>query len=39
VAGSCVNSIECSGLIKGIEFIDQLDDYQLLKKDAAPWSQ
>jgi hypothetical protein len=27
-----------SGYIKGEEFLDYLYDYQLLKKDCAPWS-
>jgi hypothetical protein len=27
-----------SGSLTGMEFLDQLSDYQLLKKDSAPWS-
>jgi hypothetical protein len=28
-----------SGSITGAEFLDQLSDYQFLKKDSTPWSQ
>jgi hypothetical protein len=38
VAGSCEHGDEPSGYIKGGEFGDLLSDYQLLKKDSAPWS-
>jgi hypothetical protein len=38
LAGSCEHSNEPSGSIKGREFI-QLNDYEFLKKDSAPWSQ
>jgi len=27
-----------SGSVKGGGFLDQLSDYQLLKKDSAPWN-
>jgi hypothetical protein len=27
-----------SGFIKGGEFLNQLNDYKLLKKDSDPWS-
>jgi hypothetical protein len=33
VAGSCEHGNEPPGYIKGREFIEQLSDYQLLKKD------
>jgi hypothetical protein len=36
VAVSCKNGDEPSGFIKGGEVIDQLTDYQLLKKDSVP---
>jgi hypothetical protein len=36
VAGSCEYGNELSGSIRGGEFLDQLCDYQLLKKDTAP---
>jgi hypothetical protein len=39
VAGSCVYGNEPSGSIKGVEFFDMLNDYQLFKKDSGPWSQ
>jgi hypothetical protein len=38
VAGSGRHDNEPSNLIKGGEFLDQLSDYQLLKKDCDPWS-
>jgi hypothetical protein len=38
VAGSGEHGNEPSGYIKGGEFLDQMNDYQLLKKDSAPWS-
>jgi hypothetical protein len=38
VAGSCEHGNEPSGSIKGGEFLDQLSDCQLLKKDSAPWN-
>jgi hypothetical protein len=38
VAGSCEHGDEPSDSIKGGEFLGQLSDYQLLKKDSAPWS-
>jgi hypothetical protein len=37
-ADSCEYDNEPSGFVKGGEFLDQLSDYQLLKKDSAPWS-
>jgi len=33
VPGSCYNSKKISRLIRDLQFIDQLSDYQLLKKD------
>jgi hypothetical protein len=33
VAGSCEHSYEFSGSLKEGKFLDQLKDYQLLKKD------
>jgi hypothetical protein len=38
VAGSCEHGNEPSGSIKCGKFRDFLGDYQLLKKDSAPWS-
>lgn len=38
MADSCANGNERSSYIKGVEFIDQLRDYQL-KYDSAPSSQ
>jgi hypothetical protein len=38
VASSCEHDHESSGSIKGGEFLDQLSDYQLFKKDSVPWS-
>jgi hypothetical protein len=38
VAGSCENGNEPSGSIRGGGLLDYLSDYQLLKKDYAPWS-
>jgi hypothetical protein len=35
VAGCCEHGNEISDSIKGGEFLDQLSDYQLLKKDSA----
>jgi hypothetical protein len=39
VVGCCVHGDERSSSIKGGEFLDQLSDCQLLKKDCAQWSQ
>jgi hypothetical protein len=36
VAISCEDGNESLGSIKGREFIDKLNDYQLLKKNSAP---
>jgi hypothetical protein len=36
VAGSCERGNEHYGSIKGGKFLDQLSDFQLLKKDSAP---
>jgi hypothetical protein len=36
--GFCEYRHEISGSIKGEEFIDQLSDYQFLKKNSALWS-
>jgi hypothetical protein len=38
VAGSCEHGNEPLVHIKGREFIEQLRDYQLFKKDSVPWS-
>jgi hypothetical protein len=38
VAGSCEHDTEPSGSIEGGKFFDHLSDYQVLKKDSAPWS-
>jgi hypothetical protein len=37
VAMSCEHGNEPSCSIKGGEFIDQLNEYQVFKKDSAPW--
>jgi len=37
VAGSYEHGTEPSGSIKRVEFLDYVNDYQLLKKDSAPW--
>jgi hypothetical protein len=36
--GSCEYDNETSGSVNGGEFLDQLSDCQLLKKDSAPWN-
>jgi hypothetical protein len=38
MAGSCEHGYELTGSIKGGRFLDQLNNYQLLKEDFAPWS-
>ena len=38
VADACECGEEPSGSIKRVEFLDQLQTSQLLKKDPAPWS-
>jgi hypothetical protein len=38
VADCCEHGNEPSGSIKCEKFLDYLSDYQLLKKDYAPWS-
>jgi hypothetical protein len=38
VVGSCERGDKHSGSTKGGELFDYLSDYQLLKKDCAPWS-
>jgi hypothetical protein len=38
VMGPAGHSDEPSGTIKSGEFLDYLSDYQLLKKEFAPWS-
>jgi len=35
VARSCENGAVFSGSVKGGEFLDQMSDYKLLKKDCA----
>jgi hypothetical protein len=35
--GSCEHDNELSGSIKGGEFLDQLSDYKVFKKDYAPF--
>jgi hypothetical protein len=39
VVGSCEHSNEPLHSIKVGEFIDYLNNYQLLKKDVVPWSE
>jgi len=39
VAGSCDHDIETSGPMTGGEFFGQLNDYQFLKMNSAPWSE
>lgn len=39
VLGYCEHSKELSGSIQGREFLDELNDYYILKKASAPWSQ
>ena len=39
VAGTCECGNELSGYIKCGEFLDQLKNVQLLKKDSVPWSE
>jgi hypothetical protein len=38
MVGPCEHSNEPLGSIKDGEFLGQLSDYQLLKKDSVPWS-
>jgi hypothetical protein len=38
VTGSCADGNEPSDSIKGGELFDKLSDYELLKKNFAPWS-
>jgi hypothetical protein len=38
VAGPCDHCNELSGYVKGVDFLYQLSDNQLLKEDSAPWS-
>jgi hypothetical protein len=38
VAGSCEHGNEPSGSTKGERYLYQLSEYQLLKKQCAPWS-
>ena len=38
VAESCEKGDERAGSTKCGEFLDQLRDYQLLKRDSAPWN-
>jgi hypothetical protein len=38
LASSCEHGNEPSGCIKGGKFLDYLNDYQVAKKDFAPWS-
>jgi hypothetical protein len=38
MAAYCEHDNEPTGLIKDGEFLHQLNDYQLLKKDCAPWN-
>jgi predicted deacylase len=37
VEGSCEHGNELSGSIKCWEILEWLSDWQLLKKDSAPW--
>jgi hypothetical protein len=36
-AGSCEHSKEYSASVKGVQFINQLNNFQLLKKNSAPF--
>jgi hypothetical protein len=36
--GCCEHDNETSSYLKGSEFLVQLSDYKLLKKDSTPWS-
>jgi len=38
VAGICENGNGPSGSIKGGQFLEELDDYPLLKEGCAPWN-
>jgi hypothetical protein len=38
VVDSCEHGNEPSDFIIGWEFLDQMSDYQFLKKDSDPWS-
>jgi hypothetical protein len=38
MAGSCEHGNEASGSVKSEEFLDQVNDYQLLKRDSASCS-
>jgi hypothetical protein len=38
VAGSCEYGNERSGSMKGGEFLDELSEYQLLKKNTGLWN-
>jgi hypothetical protein len=37
MVGSFEHGNEPAGSIKGGEFLDHMSDYQILKKDSAPW--
>jgi hypothetical protein len=37
MSGSFEHGDECSGSMKGAEYLDQLSDYQFLKKNSALW--
>jgi hypothetical protein len=37
LTGSCLHGNEHSDVITGGDFLDKLRDYQLLKKESAPW--
>jgi hypothetical protein len=39
MVGSCEHGNEPSDFMKGREFLNQVNDYYLLKKDSAPQSQ
>jgi hypothetical protein len=38
VAGFCEHGNETLASIKGVKFLDQINDHQLLKTVSAPWS-
>jgi hypothetical protein len=38
MVGSCEHGNELPSSIKGGEFLDQLSDNKLLKKDSVPWN-
>jgi hypothetical protein len=37
VEGCCEHGNEPSGSVKGETFLEEISDYQLLRKDSVPW--